>query len=68
MYVCVCQAVTERQIHQAARDGARNLKDLRQSLGVTAECGRCAGCARQCLREAHGDLRTPACAPTLAAA
>ncbi len=54
MYVCVCQAVTERQIHQAVRDGARTLKDLRRDLGVTSECGRCAGCARQCMKEAHG--------------
>lgn len=51
MYVCVCSAVTERQIHQAARSGAQTLQDLRVSLGVAAECGRCASCARQCLRE-----------------
>ena len=53
MYVCVCKAVTENHIHQAAREGARTLKDLRRELGVTSECGRCAGCARNCLREAH---------------
>jgi bacterioferritin-associated ferredoxin len=45
--------VTENHIHQAARAGARTLKDLRRELGVTSECGRCAGCARSCLREAH---------------
>ena len=53
MYVCVCRAVTERQIAQAARNGAKSLKDLRNNLGVTSECGRCASCARQCLRDAH---------------
>ncbi|MDP3743755.1 MAG: (2Fe-2S)-binding protein [Methylotenera sp.] len=53
MYVCVCHAVTERQIHQAAHKGAKTLKDLRRDLGVTTECGRCAGCARQCLRDAQ---------------
>lgn len=57
MYVCVCSAVTERQIQQAARDGAKTLKDLRRDLGVTAECGRCATCAKQCLRDAHGGSR-----------
>ncbi|HEY3328343.1 MAG TPA: (2Fe-2S)-binding protein [Novimethylophilus sp.] len=65
MYVCVCLAVTERQIHQAARDGAKTLKDLRRDLGVTAECGRCATCARQCLRDVHGtsmEEASPACA------
>lgn len=53
MYVCVCQAVTDRQIHEAAMGGARTLKDLRRDLGVTRDCGRCATCARDCLKEAH---------------
>lgn len=55
MYVCVCRAVTDRQILQAARAGAKNLKDLRRELGVATECGQCASCARQCLREAHAE-------------
>ena len=49
MYVCVCNAVTERHIEQAVRHGARRMRDLRQSLGVAAECNRCAKSARQCL-------------------
>lgn len=53
MYICVCLAITESQIHQAAREGAKTLKDLRRDLGVMAECGRCATCAKQCLRDAH---------------
>lgn len=53
MYVCVCNGVTERQIHEAARNGASRLKDLRQQLGVTQDCGRCASCAHQCLKSAR---------------
>jgi bacterioferritin-associated ferredoxin len=53
MYVCVCKAVTDRQIREAAAGGARTLKDLRRDLGVTSDCGRCAGCARDCLKDAH---------------
>ena len=34
MYVCVCQAVTDRQIREAAQDGALTLKDLRRDLGI----------------------------------
>lgn len=52
MYVCVCHAVTDRQIREAAQGGARTLRDLRRDLGVTSECGRCASCAHACLREA----------------
>lgn len=53
MYVCVCKAVTDKQIRQAAERGARTLGDLRRELGVTLDCGRCASCARECLKEAH---------------
>jgi len=53
MYVCVCKAVTDRQIHEAAQGGARTLGDLRRQLGVTMDCGRCAACAHECLKEAH---------------
>lgn len=52
MYICVCNAITERQIEQAVRQGARRMRDLRTHLGVTAECGRCASCAHQCLKSA----------------
>ena len=52
MYVCVCHAVTDRQIREAAAGGARTLKDLRRDLNVTRDCGRCATCARDCLAEA----------------
>lgn len=55
MYVCVCQAVTDREIQQAARDGARTLRDLRRDLGVGVDCGRCVSCARQCLKSVNED-------------
>jgi len=57
MYVCVCMAVTEQQIRNAAQGGAQRLKDLRHTLGVTSDCGLCASCARQCLENAKKDLR-----------
>jgi bacterioferritin-associated ferredoxin len=60
MYVCVCQGVTERQIHEAARNGASRLKDLRQQLGITLDCGRCASCAHECLKDAHRNQKEQA--------
>lgn len=54
MYVCVCAAVTERQIHQATQGGARTLQDLREDTGIAVECGRCVSCAKRCMREAMG--------------
>ncbi|RIX45023.1 MAG: (2Fe-2S)-binding protein [Rhodocyclales bacterium GT-UBC] len=67
MYVCVCQAVTDRQIREAAASGARTLRDLRRDLGVTKDCGRCASCAHECLREARQCQATSAPAELLAA-
>jgi len=51
MYICVCQAVTDRQIYQAAKDGAKTLNDLRRDLQVGADCGLCARHARECLKK-----------------
>jgi bacterioferritin-associated ferredoxin len=63
MYVCVCRAITERQIHAAVHEGAKSMKDLRESLGVGIECGACGSCAKQCLREAKHDIAAISAAP-----
>ena len=65
MYVCVCNAVTERHIGKAVQEGAKTLRDLRHTLGVAGECGRCAGCARNCLKSAL-DERTVTATPAAA--
>lgn len=59
MYVCVCHAVTDRQIREAAQGGARTLRDLRRELGVASDCGRCATCAHECLCTANGEQCKP---------
>ena len=54
MYVCVCRAVTDNQIRDAAQTGICTLKDLRRELGVSSECGQCAASALECIKEAQG--------------
>jgi bacterioferritin-associated ferredoxin len=51
MYVCLCNAVTEREVRHAAKLGATSLADLGESLGVATCCGKCADCARGILRD-----------------
>lgn len=51
MYVCLCNAVTEREVRQAVAMGADSLSDLREGLGVASCCGKCAGCARKIIHE-----------------
>jgi len=49
MYVCVCNAITEREIRQAIELGANTILELKRSLGVAANCGKCVDCARDIL-------------------
>jgi bacterioferritin-associated ferredoxin len=49
MYVCVCRAVTDRQIREAASQGVRTMRELRLKLGVCSTCGKCGECAKQIL-------------------
>jgi len=51
MYVCICKAVTDKQIRRAAASGCDNLDDLQDSLGVALYCGSCADLAESILQE-----------------
>lgn len=42
MYVCLCQGITDSQIRSAVQSGASSLRDVRESLGVMKQCGKCA--------------------------
>lgn len=53
MYVCICRQVTDRDIHKAVAQGACRMRDLREQLGVSTQCGKCAGCANVVLKEAR---------------
>ena len=41
MYVCICNAVTDKQIRAAAESGVRDLYQLQNTLGVATLCGSC---------------------------
>ncbi len=45
MFVCVCNAITDRQIQESVAAGAASLTDLQASLGVATCCGCCADLA-----------------------
>ena len=51
MYICLCNAITERQVRECARSGACSVDDLASQLGVGSGCGRCIECAVDVLRE-----------------
>lgn len=42
MIVCVCKNVSDRQIRAAMADGADTVRAVRNQLGVSTCCGKCA--------------------------
>lgn len=41
MYVCVCRAVTDRDITEAAQRGISSIEELSNVTGVGTDCGAC---------------------------
>lgn len=52
MYICLCKAVTDKDIHRAVSNGANTMRCIRQLNGVGSQCGRCVGHAKEVLGEA----------------
>ncbi|MEN3749221.1 (2Fe-2S)-binding protein [Sphingomonas sp. HF-S3] len=46
MVVCVCNAVRERDVRAAARDGAKSACQAYRSMGLQPKCGQCVPFAR----------------------
>ena len=55
MYVCLCQAVTDTEIREAASAGTQDLDRLSDTLGVGAGCGSCRETAQAIIDEQLAD-------------
>lgn len=55
MYVCICKAVTDREIRCAVAEGARTVRALRKQLGCTGQCGKCKPQVREIRDEVLAD-------------
>jgi len=60
MYICICSAVTDRQIRAAVAAGAASLGDVSMQLGVGAGCGCCREAAQKLIHDTacSGDCST----------
>ncbi|MCB1695021.1 MAG: bacterioferritin-associated ferredoxin [Pseudomonadales bacterium] len=56
MYVCLCKGITDTQIRAAIDAGASSLRDLRNTLGVASQCGKCGVLTRDIVRDSLGGL------------
>jgi bacterioferritin-associated ferredoxin len=53
MIVCICRRISDRQIREAASQGAHSLECLQIEFGLATACGRCADCATGVLQDVH---------------
>ncbi|HVV96057.1 MAG TPA: (2Fe-2S)-binding protein [Rhodanobacteraceae bacterium] len=53
MYVCICNAITERAIREAAADGVGSLAELTRRTGCGDCCGSCVDLAAEILADTH---------------
>jgi bacterioferritin-associated ferredoxin len=54
MYVCMCNALRDRDVAAAAAAGARTAMDAYSALGAAPRCGRCLPFAQQFVERCHG--------------
>jgi bacterioferritin-associated ferredoxin len=67
MYVCICNAVTDRAVREAAAQGVRCVGELTMRTGCGGGCGACVGLAEEILQESLRQQADCACASALAA-
>lgn len=66
MYVCLCHNVTDTDIRHLVRTrGVDSMRELREHLGVATQCGKCAKCAKDVLRDAVHEARCESGCPGL---
>ena len=59
MYVCICKAVTEKQIQQAVKSGVvESYKCLRDKTGLGTQCGKCGTEAKSFLQQCSANQVT----------
>ena len=58
MYVCLCKAITDKQIHDAVDGGAHTLSQVSETCGAGTGCGRCLDVAQQLIDQRLADSQT----------
>ncbi|MGB0723345.1 MAG: (2Fe-2S)-binding protein [Gammaproteobacteria bacterium] len=54
MYLCVCNAISDRQVKQALAEGLASVRELRRHFDYPERsCGKCHGCLREMINAQH---------------
>jgi bacterioferritin-associated ferredoxin len=59
VYVCICHAVTDRQVREVVDRGVESVAELQMHLPVGACCGSCVNAAEEII-ETHRRSQAPA--------
>ncbi len=59
MYVCICNAITEKDIHNAVGEGINSIEKLSETTSISKCCGCCTEHACQVIAQALGNKGCP---------
>ncbi|MGE5270257.1 MAG: bacterioferritin-associated ferredoxin [Thiohalocapsa sp.] len=59
MYVCLCNALTDRDLRPHTATGAASVSMVYRACGCQPQCGKCVPFVRQMLREAGDAAGAP---------
>ncbi|HBR00064.1 MULTISPECIES: (2Fe-2S)-binding protein [unclassified Roseofilum] len=59
MYICICHAITDRDIRKAVAQGACSIDLVCDRLEFSGGCGRCREHAQQVVQEALSENQAP---------
>lgn len=59
MFVCICHGVSDKTIEKSIENGATTMKQLRQELKVTSQCGKCTQCTKKVLNRKLMQIAEP---------
>ena len=52
MYLCICNAITDRQVRALAESGITQAQDVYRALGCAPQCGKCIPYVQETLSQA----------------
>jgi bacterioferritin-associated ferredoxin len=58
MYVCLCHAVTDHEIHDAIDRGVEHVDELESMCGVGSGCGNCKSYAQELIESRLSEVRS----------
>ena len=64
MYVCVCRAVTDKEVAAAIEGGAHSVEAVTRACGAGGDCGACRGQIEDMLEE-RGCCNGKRCLPVI---